>query len=35
MKLGSLNLRSVELSVGVGEVEMDLRGIGQIRLVAE
>jgi len=26
MKLGSLNLRNVELHVGVGEVEMDLRG---------
>jgi N-terminal domain of toast_rack, DUF2154 len=26
MKLGSLNLRNVELNVGVGEVEMDLRG---------
>jgi hypothetical protein len=26
MKLGSLNLRSVQLNVGVGDVEMDLRG---------
>jgi len=26
MKLGSLNLSSVELNVGVGQVEMDLRG---------